>query len=593
MCNRKSVFFFLAFFASYIVSAQTSQLKKVLPVFAPASPEAASLGKFGNYEVSLFTGVPNISIPIYEVKIGELSLPISLNYHASGIKVNEMPSRVGLGWSLNSGGIITRSIRGLPDEQPNNYFSASATSVHRVKVGAEIEPNTVAGLDYLSKVDTKKYDVEPDIFSYMLPGQSGRFLFNQKDNFNAYLIPFAPIAVSKTQVNPYLVNFTLTDEGGRKYLYNTTEHTQSGSGLGLNANATSAWLLSQMVSANGQDAIKFNYTPTSTTDQYKNEYFSVNDNVTGAGYYNYDQGAFGGEFVGVSSTTQQLHEISFPGGRVTFEAASESRSDFGVPYTLPKRLKYIKVFAFDNASQTYSLLKTYELFHSYFTGASPNASRLRLDAIQLQTASNAPVQTYSFAYNNSIPLPERLSTKKDLWGYFNNNVNMQPGTSIPTAIPRMQMAYNSNTTTPTTLWIGGSHTDARDVNSAYNQACILQQITFPTGGYTQFTFESNQYLDANNVAKYAGGLRVKTIKSYDGINGPIVKTYKYGAGESGYGRANFVMEQHFFSDRQNYTWVETVQNPDLTCRTPVGRKTTHTFLPNPTNDLEGWDSTLR
>ena len=51
----------------------------------PPTPEATVFGKFGDIPVSFFTGTPNISIPIWEVNMKSLSLPISLSYHASGV----------------------------------------------------------------------------------------------------------------------------------------------------------------------------------------------------------------------------------------------------------------------------------------------------------------------------------------------------------------------------------------------------------------------------------------------------------------------------------------------------------------------------
>ncbi|GAB4494716.1 MAG: hypothetical protein OHK0019_21870 [Saprospiraceae bacterium] len=84
--------------------------------YAPIPPNPASLGKYGDIPVSHYTGVPDISIPIYTFTEGNISLPITLSYHASGIRLEEVASWVGLGWALNAGGVITRSIQHSPDE---------------------------------------------------------------------------------------------------------------------------------------------------------------------------------------------------------------------------------------------------------------------------------------------------------------------------------------------------------------------------------------------------------------------------------------------------------------------------------------------
>jgi YD repeat-containing protein len=583
----------LAFFVSYDSFAQTSQQKKLLPMLAPSSPEAASLGRYGSYQVNLFTGVPDISVPIYEVQVGELKLPISLSYHASGIKVTETASRAGLGWSLDAGGTITRKIQGKPDEQANNYFAATPTSEFRVKSTSEIDGYSEAALDYLSKIDTRYYDGEPDIFSYSFPGHSGRFLFNQKDNFTPFLIPYAPLAVSKTYVDPVTTKFSIKDEGGCNYLFNTVESTSSGSGVGLLANTTSAWLLSDIVSANLQDSIRLKYSPITISDQYENEYFIINDNVTNFsnGYYTNDFGSFSGEIVNTGTVSQRLDSITFSTGKIVFEQAAEGRTDFNGIFYLQNRLKFIKVYSYDPVSKAYTLVKIFQLFHSYFLNGSDNtAARLRLDSIQAQTAANSPVQTYRFSYNTNIVLPAKLTKQKDYWGYYNARTNTIPNTNTPTSIPKTKHTYVQPPGAPYDIWIGGGNTDAREPDPFYMQACILQQITFPTGGYTQFEYETNQYLDDQSNPKYAGGLRIKSIKSYTAAGAvPIVKTYKYGANELGYGRANFFLEQHFFVNHQNCRWVDIGHDQFGYCRTPPSYKTMHTYFANPSNDIEGSD----
>lgn len=107
---RFSITFLLVFAISGIVYSQSNpidysqQLK--MPTVLPASPDAAAIDKFGNIPVSYETGVPDISIPIYSIKCGNLSWPVSLSYHAGGIKVDEIASSAGLGWSLNAPGVI-------------------------------------------------------------------------------------------------------------------------------------------------------------------------------------------------------------------------------------------------------------------------------------------------------------------------------------------------------------------------------------------------------------------------------------------------------------------------------------------------------
>ena len=92
--------------------SQTSQFEqpKVIP------PEVASLIKYVEYPVNLHSGLVNIDIPLYNVSIGDINIPISISYHASGIKTNDLNGRVGLGWTLNAEPSVSRNINGSPDE---------------------------------------------------------------------------------------------------------------------------------------------------------------------------------------------------------------------------------------------------------------------------------------------------------------------------------------------------------------------------------------------------------------------------------------------------------------------------------------------
>jgi hypothetical protein len=82
------------------LTLQTDFASKIFP----PSPNAAQLGRFGEVPVSLTNGTLSYQIPIFEILSGSLRVPISLDYQGSGLKVNDVSSVVGTGWTLKAGG---------------------------------------------------------------------------------------------------------------------------------------------------------------------------------------------------------------------------------------------------------------------------------------------------------------------------------------------------------------------------------------------------------------------------------------------------------------------------------------------------------
>jgi hypothetical protein len=135
---------------------------------------------------------------------------------------------------------------------------------------------------------------------------------------------------------------------------------------------------------------------------------------------------------------------------------------------------------------------------------------------------------------------------------------------------------NYNTT------IGSSVLNGREPDTSYNQVGILNKINFPTGGYSEFTYETNQYYDINtSQVKFGGGLRIKQIKSVDPITGVAnYKTYKYGVNESGYGEIVIPISYGFFSTEQMTYYKFDIQVPSRRVRN---------FCSNPNIGLEPFD----
>jgi hypothetical protein len=143
-----------------------TDFNKLLPV----TPEAASLQKAVKIPIEYSTGVPNISIPLFELSTGNISIPISLNYHASGIRVDQLASSTGLGWGLSAGGAIQRSIRTVADEG-TGWFSHNFTQHFADSLNSDgsIEANNyrLSGEDF-----------SQDDYSYNFLGFAGSFFYD-------------------------------------------------------------------------------------------------------------------------------------------------------------------------------------------------------------------------------------------------------------------------------------------------------------------------------------------------------------------------------------------------------------------------------
>ena len=148
-----------------------------------SSPTAASLGKYADIPVNHHTGIPQIGVPIYTIKEGSLQLPISLSYHASGLKSAELASWVGAGWSLNAGGLITRTVQGVPDEKltnsytsnENGHLSDGGYNYYLFKFDGN-SPLTTQDVAFFNDIAQSKADGEPDLFSLILAAIPENFI---------------------------------------------------------------------------------------------------------------------------------------------------------------------------------------------------------------------------------------------------------------------------------------------------------------------------------------------------------------------------------------------------------------------------------
>ena len=506
----------LAFLQLTNLSAQQT------PTIIPPSPAAQAIMRYGEIPVDYSTGVPNIEIPIYTIEGRKLKLPISISYHASGIKVEDVASEVGLGWVLNCGGMISRTIYELPDEDNDAQKKYSYASQLLNDITAKA-PAYNSSTGYTKIDDLEEYfgnnffneDPLSDRFYYSLPnGISGVFKLDYLNHNNFITLPYRPLKFEKV-VNTFagyhnrIVSFRITDENGIIYTFKS----QDGTG-----NFTE-WYLTKIVSDDGTENIDFNYaTQSQATWNYA---FSLASYSQDMGYdcvpilYPIPESTRTQSPV-LSNTydTPVLKSIVSSSTIINFSYLKD-RSDFNQLY----RLYNITVSPVNSPS---TVVKNINFSPKYF-GSNTTDYRLGLDNVTLCTPENTQPQKYVFTYESQTlpPYPIKMSTSpsfnEDFWGYYN-------GSNSPTLLQSDFILSSSDKT------VFGANREADGGN--YSRACMIKEIKYPTGGKTIFQFDRNYapniYTYKSNSDGYVGGFRIASITNYNEKNEVInLKSYEY------------------------------------------------------------------
>ncbi len=446
-------------------------------VVVPPSPTASSIVKFVDVPVGLYTGIPNVSVPLYNFQSRSLSIPISLSYHAGGHKVDEVSGWTGLGWSLSCNYVITRSIRGLPDEHGQGYQNNPIMENFDGQV-LDIAGNAV----HVDQMARGELDGEPDLYHFSFPGGSGKFVIGH-DGL-PYIQPYQDIKIQ----HPNLNTFIITTNDGTRYTFDQTEETVTQTESTTNSTGScegpfavpipriTGWYLSRIDAPNDMDQLLFHY------EDYSIDYYS---GVSSTKYFDNaainstcrlapdDNECLSRYFV----DGKRLSSITSPfagTGRVEFDASS-GRQDLSGGVQLDK-------ITIKNGSST---LRSFDLAY-YYSIASGNVvvnnnfvkKRLKLKSVRENPSQGTSKPPYTFHYKDeqspALSLPPRLSYDQDHWGYYNGADNL---TLIPSRI-LLDFPFQ-----------GGDRNTSED----HLQADLLWKIDYPTGGYNSFEYEANQW----------------------------------------------------------------------------------------------------
>ncbi len=456
-----------------LVSLRAQPINKNIDDVMLPSADAAALESYIQLPVDYATGIAQVSLPIHTIKDGSLQVPISLSYHTGGIRLAEPATWVGQNWTLSTGGMITRTIQGIKDEDINGYYFKGDTLTESI-------------CDLATTYLCTDSDSEPDIFFAAYPGGSFKFYYDETKT------PILIAAEKDVDIKTLSIEgipfagFEIIDEYGTRYIYGQetiggpiARETSESPGQS-NPDVTS-WYLLKILSYDGRYSITYTYSVETYSLQSK-----------ASSEYTYRSNSSSGEsgngtplnnpptifYRNIQMSTPRLTSISSTTEQISFIADTQ-REDMS-----RKRLDRIDITTDIN---TPYYCKSFDFSYDYYVDNSlstnPLGKRLQLLSVAERSCDGSITKSpYEFHYkgtkiNGKYYLPHRLTHQVDHWGYYNGKT-----------------ANDNNRVNVPSMTVAGISYGASDrsIDSTKTQQGVLEKITWPTGGTTQYTYEQNE-----------------------------------------------------------------------------------------------------
>jgi YD repeat-containing protein len=476
--------------------------KSLLEQINPTDPTSSSLGKYGQYPVNHSTGLVPITIPLYEIKSGELSQTIELSYHGGGIRVNEEATWVGLGWDLNFGGVITRTMNGFPDELETQPLPNANTLFDNMHNNSDL--SDLYYYESLANPPSATYSFKPDLFQYNFGKYSGTFFSLQNK----------PVSIAHAALNGSISSngINLITPDGNQYDFQGLETTTLTGAMVKNAPYISGYYIKSILSANNTDTINYVYQwdgkHQSDLISYSQGYKTTTRTCAGGNSSCGCISSTSTEYIPQTSTSMFIqtvqsnkpHYIYFNGGRVTFNLSS--RNDVN-PANADKIKKLDNILIESCENGVYKTIKKFHFYYSYFNqGGDYNSLRLCLDSVveNAYMPSGEQILVSAFEYYGDKYLPNKKSFSSDYWGFYNGKNN---GSPIPLTYDSYHI-FGSADKTP---------------NAEFAKYGTLKRIIYPTKGNTEFIWEGNRI---NSETQIYDVQEIANISLYSEISPSLV-----------------------------------------------------------------------
>lgn len=377
--------------------------------------------------VDHYTGTGSVGIPIYNSNVDGVNIDVSLGYSLKGIRVDEISSIVGLGWSLNTGGEITRQVNGIEDEVtlPAKFRNSDYTtdgfpyhdSIQGILVPNVLTQATQAALwdAYQSKFRVYDDD-EPDAFFFNLCGRQVTVYFDpaaaHTDTTGFSTEPYSRLRIQMisscydSASNTYtdisgvtgrgghkygnrdVLRFIVTDEAGNRYYFNRGDYQLKQMDLDSNDIInhkgyyipTEKWRLDTVVTSTGQRVLfKYSAPQSVTYTQNITEGFKGSNSTAQVEYqYKHDD---------VTYVKTYLDSIIFPNRtnvRFTYNSSGNARCDCQGE----RRLTTIGIYSSTNDG-AFGYGINYDLQQAYFNSPGRGLSSTEIALLSGGTLCNS------------------------------------------------------------------------------------------------------------------------------------------------------------------------------------------------------------
>ncbi|MEX0274646.1 MAG: hypothetical protein AB3N16_09735, partial [Flavobacteriaceae bacterium] len=513
--------------------------------YTPLTPQSAEIQRHGLTPINQYTGIPQIGVPFHSIDFDGKQIPVGLQYHAGGIRTNQEASWVGLGWSLSNQAVITRKINQYSDIGIGKFTQRGGGYCY-----GDIIPQPLTN-EYLDSLEDSPLwntpiapDTQPDIFTASLFGEVVKFQLTQKGGAQGTIgTILLNDSKAKVHFNENDKDFRIIDAQGFTYEFKAKEYVTNFHATGtqrkiddyfrMDVNDSevnwsdgrdryilTSWFVTKVTSPNGK-VLGFSYHgDESFTDADSNNdvyYLSFSpttvheartligcDGTAGGNLstsnhpdYSYmrsiQENKYLKEIINFNTGERIVFKI---GDRVDMEGYQHVKHNssagflYGTrSYPGPQKLERIEVY-----SPSGKRIKQAVLNHGYFNSHKMNDAhrdnhlRLKLDDLAIDN------KVHSFFYDQPNALPSKTTTGNDFWGFYNGNESNDTNAPVyryPTQELSTHYMYglcSTSSINPTNYYQPGGNLGS---NFNYGKIGTLTKMTYPTGGYTEFKYESN------------------------------------------------------------------------------------------------------